>query len=173
MSVLQPSATVLNNLRRYLLSRGWTKVEHPNTRIELLQTQPDNTGDYASVSIPSSPELRDATGLINEAVRLVAGYENSPLQQIIDRVQRWDRDILRTRLLKMLGHEETLPLEIAAHSNPQPFFDKAGAVSAEFAKHCLFGHTFHGSFGLTIECPLAVVAVLPMDGNEPPVPMER
>lgn len=189
MSVLQSSAIVLNNLRRYLLSRGWAKVEHPNTRIEILQTPPDNTGDYASVSIPSSPELRDATGLINEAVRLVAGYENAPLQQIIDRVQRWDRDILRTRLLKVLGYEDTLPLEIAAetvsglkefigyaaytHSNPQPFFDKAGAVSAEFAKHCLFGHTFHGSFGLTIECPLAVVPVLPMDGNEPLVPMER
>jgi len=111
------------------------------------------------------------------------------LEQITDHVLRWDRDILRMRFFKMVGHEDSLPLEIAAesisnlkefigyaaytHSNPQPFFDKAGAISAEFAKHCLFGHTFQGSFGLTIECPLAVVAVLPMDGNKPDVPIER
>ena len=89
----------------------------------------------------------------------------------------------------MVGHEDSLPLEIAAesisnlkefigyaaytHSNPQPFFDKAGAISAEFAKHCLFGHTFQGSFGLTIECPFPVVPVLPMEGIEPVVPIER
>jgi hypothetical protein len=189
MSVLPSSTTVLNNLRRYLISRGWAKVEHANKRIEILRTKPDDAGGYASVAIPSSIEFRDAGELINEAVRLVASYENSPLQQIVDRVLRWDRDILRARFFKMLGHEDSLPLEIAADAvsglkefigyaaytqiNPQPFFDKAGAISAEFANHCLFGHTFQGSFGLTIECPLAVTPVLPMDGNEPPVPIER
>jgi hypothetical protein len=189
MSFLPANAAVLTNLRRYLLSHGWAKIEHPNARIELLQSKADGTGDYASVSIPSSPDLRDAPSLINEAVRLVADYESTPLQQIVDRVLRWDRDILRMRFIKMVGSEDSLPLEIAAESisnlkefigyaaytqsNPQPFFDKAGAISAEFAKHCLFGHTFQGSFGLTIECPFAVVPVLPMDGNEPVVPMER
>lgn len=189
MSDLKSSAMILKNLRRYLLARGWARVDHPNTRIEILQTPPDSTGDYASVAIPSSAELRDASGLIGEAMRLVASYENSPVPQIFDQVRRWDRDVLRTRLLKMLGHEESLPLEVAAEtlsglkefigyaaytqSNPQPFFDKAGAISADFAKHCLFGHTFQGSFGLTIECPLEGAAILPSDGNEPPVPRAR
>ncbi|MGO8699227.1 MAG: hypothetical protein ACLQVY_16085 [Limisphaerales bacterium] len=189
MSFLPATAAVLTNLRKYLLSHGWVKVVHPNTRIELLQSKTDGSGDYASLSIPTSPELRDAASLINEAVRLVADYESMPLQQIVDRVLRWDRDILRMRFFKVVGSEDSLPLEIAAesisnlkefigyaaytHSNPQPFFDKAGAISAEFAQHCLFGHTFQGSFGLTIECPLAVVPELPMEGNEPVVPIER
>jgi len=63
MSFLPASVAVLNNLRKYLLSLGWAKVEHPNARIEVLQSKPDGTGDFASVSIPSSPELRDASGL--------------------------------------------------------------------------------------------------------------
>ena len=108
---------------------------------------------------------------------------------MIGRMQHWDRDVFRARFIKMLGHEDSLPLGIAAeavsglkqfigyaaytHTNPQPFFDKAGAISAEFAGHCQFGHTFQGSFGLTIECPLSVSPVLPMDGNEPIIPMER
>ena len=103
MNILPASAEVLGNLRKYLFSRGWSKVEHPNARIEILQTKPDGTGDYASVSIPESPELRDAASLINEAVRLVADFENSTLQQIIDRVLRWDRDILRMRFLRWLA----------------------------------------------------------------------
>jgi hypothetical protein len=36
-----------------------------------------------------------------------------------------------------------------------------------------FYATFKGSFGLTVECPLAVTPVLPMDHNEPLVPTER
>lgn len=100
MSVIPSSETVFRNLRRYLLSRGWFAVEHANPRIEVLQTKPDDTGDYESVAIPRSVEFRDAGGLINEAVRLVASHEHSPLQQIVDRVLRWDRDILRTRFLR-------------------------------------------------------------------------
>jgi len=189
MNALQSSPSVLQNLRRYLISRGWIKIEHPNTRIELLQTQPDSTGDYASVSIPSSPDLRDATSLINEAVQLIASFENSPPERVIDYVLRWDRDILRSRFFKMVGHEDSLPLGIAAdaitglkefigyaaytHSNPRPFFDKTGSISGVFADHCLFGHTFKGSFGLTVECPVVVTPVLLMDGNEPIVPTER
>jgi hypothetical protein len=189
MNALSPSPAVLANFKRYLQSRGWAAFDHANTRIEVFQTKPDETGGYASIVLPRSDEFRDAKELINEAARLVADYEQSPLEQIADRILQWDRDILRMRFVKMVGSENTLPLEIAAesisnlkefigyaaytHSNPQPFFDKAGAISAEFAKHCLFGHTFQGSFGLTIECPLAVVPVLPMDGNEPVVPIER
>ena len=189
MNELQSSASTISNLRRYLISRGWTKVEHPNTRLELLQSQPDGTGDYASVSIPSSPELRDAADLLNEAVRLVANFDNTPLEKIVDHVTRWDRDILRSRFFKLVGHENSLPLGIAAdaitglkdfigyaaytHSNPRPFFDKAGSISGTFASHCLFGHTFKGSFGLTVECPLAVAPVLPLHGIDPIVPIER
>ncbi len=189
MSTSQLTTSDLQNVRRYLAARGWQKIPHPNDRIELLQTLPDQTGDYSSVSIPASPDFRDAGSLVNEALRILAAHEGLPIEQIVDRVRRWDRDILRTRLLKLVGHEDTLPLELASEtiarlkeflgyaaytqSNPKPFFDKAGGISGEFAKHCHFGHTFRGSFGLAIECPLSVAPVLPMDGIEPEIPMER
>lgn len=51
----------LENLRRYLLARGWFRTDHPNHRIELLQTAPDYSGDFASVAIPVSTDLRDAS----------------------------------------------------------------------------------------------------------------
>jgi hypothetical protein len=90
MSALPSSETVLGNLRLYLLTHGWFAIEHANNRIEVLQTKPDGSGGYASVAIPRSIEFRDAGELINEAARLVASYENSPLEKIIDYVLRWD-----------------------------------------------------------------------------------
>jgi hypothetical protein len=189
MNLLPLSDIALKNLRDYLVSKGWFQIEYSNNRVEVFQTKPDGDGGYASVAIPHSTEYRDAGGLINEAIRLVAIYESSPPEKVADRVLRWDRDILRSRFFKMIGNEDSLPLGVAAdaistfkeflgfaaytHSNPSPFFERVGAISGTFADHCQFGHTFKGSFGLTVECPLAVVPVLPMDGNEPAVPIER
>lgn len=189
MTFLASSPNVLSNLRRYLLSHGWIKVEHLNKRIEWFQSKPDETGDYASICIPALPELRDAERLINEAIQLIASYECRPINNIIDHVVHWDRDILRSRFFKMLGNEESLPLGVAAdvisrlkefigyaaytHTEPRPFFEKAGSISKSFSDKCLFGHTFRGSFGLTVECPIVVTTVLPIDGLEPVVPLER
>ena len=72
MKFLRASENNLDNLRRYLRTRGWLRVDHPNQRLELFQTKPDETGDYGSVVLPKSTELRDAGELINEAVRLIA-----------------------------------------------------------------------------------------------------
>jgi hypothetical protein len=189
MKLLQASENNLDNLRRYLRTRGWLTVDHPNQRLELFQTTPDETGDYASVVLPKSTELRDAGELINEAVRLIADYEDSPIERILDSILRWSLDILRARFLKLLGYEDSLPLGVASEAisglrefigyaaytqvDPRPFFDRAGAISAEFASRCKFGHTFEGSFGITIECPITVTPQLGLEGLHPDIPLER
>lgn len=187
--IVEPSEALLNNLQRYLLTHGWSPEDHPNQRLKLLRTTPDDTGAYASVAIPASLEFRDAGELVSDAIRSIASHENTSAEQVLDRLLLWDRDVLRARFLKLLGYEDSLPLGIAAdaisglkefigyaaytHTDPRPFFDKTGAISSEFARHCRFGHTFKGSFGLTVECPLSVTPFLRMEGNEPDVPLER
>lgn len=188
MNNLLASEGIITNLRRFMFAKGWQIIEHPNTRIEVLESKSDAAGDFATVSIPRSPELKGATELINEAVRLIAEFESIATEKIVNQIIRWDRDILRSRLFKIHGNENTLPLGVAAntitrikeflgyaaytHTNPRPFFDKAGAISGVFADHCLFGHTFEGSFGLTVECPIQVIPDLNLAGVEPVVPME-
>ena len=89
------------------------------------------------------------------------------------------------------GSEESLPFDVAAETisglkefmgyaaytefDPQPFFDKAGSAGSQFTKHCRFGHTFRGSFGITVECPVTITdtPLLPMGANEPVIPFER
>lgn len=187
MSVNQQQIVNLEELQRYLLTHGWLQVDHANKRIALFVTKPDGLGDYASVALPASIEFSDASELIRSAIRSVADYENISIGKVLDYVHHWDRDILRARLIKLRGHEDSLPLAIAAETisslkefigyaaytqaAPRPFFDKAGGEAAAFAEHCRFGHTFSGSFGLTVESPISVVPELAMPGNQPIVPL--
>lgn len=181
----------LEQLRRYLLRHGWSQVQHPNARIRMFKTEPNAVGDYSSLTLPASVDFSDAPSLIQEAIHLVSAHERAPFARIVDRLQHSDRDIIKARLFLITGSEESLPFDVAAEtisglkefmgyaayteSDPQPFFDKAGSVSAQFTKHCRFGHTFRGSFGVTVECPIPVTPapLLPMEGNEPIVPFER
>ncbi len=185
-----PEETVeIADLRRYLLRHGWSRMQHPNERIEMFRTAADASGDYSTLALPASLDYADAGSLIREALRLVSDQEGAPFGRVLDRVRNWDRDVLRARTFLISGSEDSLPFDVAADTiaglrdfmgyaaytefNPQPCFDKAGSVSAEFTKHCRFGHTFRGSFGVTVECPVSVSPVLPMDGNAPVVPFER
>jgi hypothetical protein len=185
---LLPSLPV-SNLKRYLLKQGWSRIDHPNNRIEILKTTEDTSGDYASVAIPTSNDFSNSEAMINEAIKILAAYENKPFVDLFNRLRRWGNDTLLARLFKIQGNEDSLPLSVAAEtisrfrdfvgyaaytqSEPRPFFDKAGGVSTAFSNLCRFGHTFQGSFGLTIECPITVTPVLPLDGNHPEIPFER
>jgi hypothetical protein len=186
----EPENTVeVDDLRRYLLRRGWARMQHPNDRIEMFRTPADSTGDFSTLALPTNPDYKDAASLILEAIRLVSDHERTPFARLLEKVRNWDLDILRARTFLITGSEDSLPFEVAAETisslkdfmgyaaytefNPQPFFDKAGNVSSDFTKHCRFGHTFRGSFGMTIECPITITPVLPMPGNEPVAPFER
>src|SRR4051812_26356028 len=104
----------LGELRRYLLRHGWSRLDHPNDRIELLQTRPDSRGDYSTVALPISADFADAGSLINEALRLVSEHKRAVIARVVDRVQKWDRDVLRARTFLISGSEDSLPFEVAA-----------------------------------------------------------
>ncbi len=182
----------ISHIKRYLIKQGWSHVDHPNKRIEIFKTMENVSGDYASVVVPTSNDFSNSNEMIIEAVKIIAEYENKPFDEMLNRLKRWGKDTLLARLLKIQGDENSLPLSVAAEtinkfkdfigyaaytqSEPQPFFDRAGGISSSFTAQCRFGHTFHGSFGITIESPLNenslnVTPFLPMDGNI--IPFER
>ena len=184
-----PLPVRLNDFRRYLNLHGWHQEVHSNERIAYFATRPDEHGDFASLILPASESFSDARNRSCDALQILAEYERRTFEEMLQRIHSWDKDILRARVLARGEHLHSLPLEVAAdaisgfrelignaaytETDPKPFFDRAGSVSKDFAKSCQFGHTFEGSFGFNIECPLSLVPTLPMDGVEPEVPFER
>jgi hypothetical protein len=102
-------------------------------------------------------------------VKLVAALSRHTVAQVRQMLLNRGSDILCHRLLantKILS----LPLEVApkavgylrdlvyyaacAEEDPQPFFEKGRKIGKDYTTRCRFGHTFAGSFGLTVEMPI-------------------
>ena len=179
----------LKNLYRYLARAGWSEQPQPNERVAILNSPKGQDGDFVSITLPRSDGFADSRRRLDEAISNVARYLVTPTDLLLRRLQSWDRDILRTRLFDRLADTNAIPLRLAslviddlrsfvgyaayAQQVPRPFFPKSGAVSAEFTEHCYFGHTFQGSFGLTIECPLPQVGQMAIAEEFKDPPFER
>jgi len=181
-------AIALDRIVRYMITHGWKHVDHPNKRINIYSTQPNAEGDFCTVSLPAFLQSSDTVNLVHEALQSIADFKNLSLEKAEDAIERWDRDIFRARLISLTKDENSLPLAVAAdtigrlkefmgyaaytQSHPEPFFDKAGGEAAAFSEHCQFGHTFRGSFGLVVECPISVIPELSVPGGAPLYPPE-
>lgn len=179
----------IQNLLRFLRLKNWTIAEHPNPRILVADSPKTENGDYASVVLPRDLSFVDAPKRIDEAITLLAGYFSTSVEELAGRIEAWDKDVLRTRLFHRTIQAEAIPLGLAtlvmddlraflgyaayAQQGPKRSFPKAGGVAADFTAQCLFGHTFRGSFGLRIECPLPSVAQLAFSEQLVDPPFER
>jgi len=177
-----------NELRRYLLGNSWQATEHPNKFFHVYELH-EGGSIRSSLILPATSSQADSAQLISDAIFILSETYGLTEAKISHSILGWDCDVLRARLFKMRGSERSLPLNIASkvlsdlrqfvgHSavtefEPKPFFDKAGGISRSFVSQCRFGHTFAGSFGLTIESPLQVDTMLPLEGVAPEVPFER
>jgi hypothetical protein len=178
----------ITELRRFLLQEKWEVVPHPNPLIEVFNHRDSLNGD-ASLLLPQNEEIADASQIINEALHILAQTLELNTSELLHKITGWARDVFRARLFRLAGSENTLPLDVASNyitnlrkfighaafteSSPKASFERAGAASNDFIRHCRFGHTFHGSFGITVESPVQITPMLGMDGVEPYIPFER
>lgn len=179
----------LTNIFRLLKVSGWNAVKPPNDRILIFESPHDADGDFASVVLPKNDSFADTPQRVNAALSTLAEYFKTPIENLATRLAIWDRDILRSRLFHRERHIDNIPLKLASliiddlrvfvgyaaytQESPQRFFQKAGATAADFTAHCSFGHTFRGSFGLSIECPLPKVDQLTITEELKDPPFER
>jgi len=178
----------IDDLRRYLLAHSWRAVDHPNRRVQVFELR-DGYDVESSLLLPTSDDLIDSRQMVSEAVSILSEIRQTTTDKMVHQISGWDRDVLRARLFKLSGTERSLPLDVASkivsdlrqfignsaytEYEPRPFFDKAGGISRDFVHQCRFGHTFAGSFGITVESPVQVENMLPLDGVAPVIPFER
>lgn len=167
----------LRRLKDYLLQSGWLKIEHPNRRLDLFESSPDETGDFGSISLPSSAEMLDARALIENSIKILSDVQKIDPSKLRRDLYGNAGDAIRARLFKPSGHENSLPLRVATEvltglkdllsysaytqSIPKPYFDRVGPVGGQFVNSCVFAHTFEGSFGISIECPFTETQEFP------------
>lgn len=123
-----------------------------------------------SIVLPVSDEFEDASSLVAHAVAVLADLADKPVADVARRIRTMKRDVVRARFMtrdasgmplnKISGLIEqiasVLSYSASAEVEPQPAFGKQRKVGKSFVERCLFGQTFEGSFGLSIEIPMSV-----------------
>ena len=168
---------------------GWTKVDHPNANLLVyLYKDSDTRGKPIKLALPAGNDYDDAAEKLASAVKLIAALSRHTVDQVHQMLLNRGSDILRHRLLantKIFS----LPLEIApkavgylrdlvyyaacAEEDPQPFFEKGRKIGKDYTTRCRFGHTFPGSFGLTVEMPIPPNPNDLLIPDAQPAPFER
>jgi hypothetical protein len=178
-----------NRLTAFLIRKGWQQVNHPNDKLLVFQGLSLHIGQPVTVVFPSNAAFSDYFPKLNDTLRLLSKHLEIPLPKVVDYVSHWDRDVMRIRIQAEVDEDQLLPFGDAVElinkykdfmafaacteADPKKFYGRLSKTGKEFADRCKFGHTFIGSFGITIESPISIDPQLPLPGFDPPRPFHR
>ena len=173
----------VGDLALYLRKAGWQRAQHPNDRLLVFQ----QTGNGPKIVLASSDEFTDAGDMTDNALHLLAELQRVGVREIVRAVHAQDRDILSVRFVNKQLTSGGIPLDTATRlvsqlrdllayaacveEHPRPYFPKATSIGRKYTENCVFGHTFAGSFGFTIESPTGPAPFGAPGGT--PQPFER
>ena len=160
----------LKDVSRYLRKRGWNHCAHKNPKLLLFQGPNDDSGHPLQIVLPQRLDFVDSILRLTEAINTLALIEDRSSSDIIHSIIGLDRDTLFARVVNGLGPVQLsfyqgveinqelrglMSFAACAERNPRPYFEKAANVGREYVEKCVFGHTFPGSFGFTIDSPVS------------------
>jgi hypothetical protein len=166
----QPSSICqLDALKRYLKLRNWI-LEDLNES-SLTYTGPvDDLDQSIRLVLPTSTEFQDAPSMIAKAIKLLSAIEQCSVDSMCQAVMNSSSDFLRPRILTP-SNNSNISLDAAKtiisnlhglvyysaclEEDSQPFFARGRSIGKKYVDRCRFGQTFPGSYGVTIEMPMA------------------
>lgn len=177
----------LADFDQFLRLLGWESVEHTNERIQVFR-KIEKIGKLQIV-LPRRADAADFGNRVAEAAMTLATLLRQPPESVLGQIKQIGEDVLRARLISHSAESGSIPLEMAVkvvnglkrlltyaaagESAPLPFFSRPTRKAIMHAEHCRFGHTFVGSFGFTVESPLAPEMQDPLIAGAAPPPFER
>ncbi len=167
----------LEDLQAYVEETGWRDVKYPSDRLLVFEGPENDDGNPLLLSLPTRRGFRDTDDRLLDAINLLAAVEQTSPNTILEKIRSRDRDTMHLRLhlpsnnlpsveaisFIMSGWRDLITFSACMEQELKPYFEEPIPIGKQQAEHFWFGHTFQGSFGLTIE---SVVAEPPL-GNLP------
>lgn len=158
----------LKDLINYLRLTGWEQVSSPNNKVVLFEGSIENS-EPVQVVLPSNSKFVDTPRRIEDTINFLAEISSKTPQEIVQQIRQQRHDIFSVRVV---GEDiALLPLNVATRivsslydfmaaaasmeDRPRPYFPKSPAIGRDFTLDCQFGHTSPGSFGFSVESPVA------------------
>lgn len=177
----------LADIMSYLTSTGWEQIKYDDRRT-LIFTKPDGQAESPFViALPYTEQFRDYSARIEEALERLAVVEDSSFDAVLRKVQSVRDDVIYLRL--MVARDEYPSLERASHfiegmrdlvawgacmeREQQRYFVQPFHEAREQTEHFHLAHTYHGSFGFTIESQVSEAQQLAFWSDQQPLPLQR
>lgn len=159
----------LRTITDYLRATGWTRIKYQNRRLAVYTKDLHAEDPPAVVALPDKPSYSDFSVRMYEAVQNLAEIEGITFSDMYQRILSVKQDSIRLRLkfpadailpsLEMTtrflqGARNLVVFAACMEQEVRPYFTQPFHIGKEQAQRCLFDHTFHGSFGFTINSPL-------------------
>jgi hypothetical protein len=182
-----------NNLLPYLNYSGWKQVELTNQNWIVMYGKLDYQEKNLQLVFPKEPTAEEGQKYINKAINLLSTIENVPLQLILQNIIYYDRDLFYVRnteteegdsialnlaVDQIENLKKALVFSACSEKEAKPYFPFRTSFAKSSTKTFLFGHTFSGSFGFTIESPKLpepqkfIQQRLPIENDELPPPSD-
>lgn len=181
------------NLLPFLRYSGWQPAEPGNPHWIVLLGELDASDRPLELVFPREGTSGDKRAYVHKAAELLAVLNEKPLQVILQSIINYDRDMVYVRNLEtedehaialdlavdqVNGLKHTIQFSACSESQAKPYFVGPTPASRKSAAQFLFGHTFAGSFGFTVEAPRLPAlsnfvqrALPPLEADLPPLPV--
>jgi hypothetical protein len=161
---------LLYDLKSFLRSKGWREAPHPNRKLSVFHGPKNDSGVPLELLLPSSENFEDLPKRIYDVFSLLSNlYEVEP-SKLSDILKCLNRDKFFVRISPNDNFPFSIPLELAkkevngirnlfvysacSERNALPHHEHPLAAGYQMAEKIRFGHTFHGSFGFSVESPV-------------------
>ena len=166
---LLQSIDIEKNLLPYLRFSGWKDASGENINWIVFHGENDFFGKPIELVFPKKERsIDEKREYIIKAVELLTAIKDEPLQLVVQSIICYDRDLLFIRNTET-GNSNAIPLALAVNQvnnlkktlefsassekDAKPYFYYVNSKARQVIKEFLFGHTFAGSFGFTVEAP--------------------
>lgn len=160
----------LFDIKSFLRSNGWHEITHPNRKLSVFHGPETDSGVPLELLLPSSNNFEDLTKRIYDSFLLISNlYEIDP-SNLASILKGLNTDKFFVKLSPNDNFQYSIPLELAkkevngirnlflyaacSEKNALPHHEHPSSIGYQMADKIRFGHTFHGSFGFSVESPV-------------------
>ncbi|MCU1323735.1 MAG: hypothetical protein JWM43_3384 [Acidobacteriaceae bacterium] len=120
--------------------------------------------------VPRDERSADYQRRVQDTLRTLEEVEERPSQSIATEILFINFDLIKSALSNSYLVYDAIPLDSAidhvgrmrdllsssatTEISPRPFYGRVRKAAVEYSSRCLFGHTYQGSFGFTVQSPL-------------------
>ena len=198
--MMKSSKSLKAQVMQFLQENGWERSVSSDKSLIRYSTSGKGLDRPVSIFLsidPTSEEVSERE--INEALSTLRQFYGVPFAEVRHSVRtltdvsehRHDvgRDILTSRVPDRHVFQDTIDIHLASttlmflrdaieaaaavRTSERELIGSPSREAKQYATSCRFGHTFRGSFGFLVECPLERPSQLTLDLFEPSAPTGR